>query len=67
MDDTNINSDDQVPIVNQPEKTTYNGLLDPRGPYLKWFAVFFMCFLSFGKIISILFLIFIHNYAYFSS
>jgi hypothetical protein len=26
-----------------------NKLLDPRGRYLRWIALFFMCFLLFGK------------------
>jgi hypothetical protein len=31
------------------DETLNNKLLDPRGRYLCWIAVFFMCFLLFGK------------------
>lgn len=31
------------------DTTVRRGILDPRGPYLKWLALFFMCFLSFGS------------------
>ena len=42
-------NDENTPLVRQQGTTTHTGLLDPRGPYVKWIAVFFMCFLSFGK------------------
>ncbi|CAF0894574.1 unnamed protein product [Rotaria sordida] len=41
--------DEQTQLVNRQGTRTYHGLLDPRGPYLRWVAVFFMCFLSFGS------------------
>ncbi len=43
-------NNENTPLVQSQSTTTYHGLLDPRRPYLKWIAVFFMCFLSFGKI-----------------
>ncbi len=50
MEDWNSVNNERTPLVNpQTTTTSYNVLLDPRRPYLKWFAVFFMCFLSFGK------------------
>ncbi|CAF0855017.1 unnamed protein product [Adineta ricciae] len=45
-DSTAINSE-RDRLVTTPASTT--GVLNPRGPYLKWVAVFFMCFLSFGS------------------
>jgi len=51
MEDWNSANNENTPLVHpQSTTTTYHGLLDPRRPYLKWIAVFFMCFLSFGKI-----------------
>ncbi|CAF4967508.1 unnamed protein product, partial [Rotaria socialis] len=45
-----VNDDnEQIILVPRQETTSYHGLLDPRRPYLKWIAVFFMCFLSFGS------------------
>jgi MFS family permease len=49
MEDWNSANNENTPLVNPASTTTHNGLLDPRGPYLKWIAVFFMCFLSFGS------------------
>ena len=50
MSETENTDDETRPLVegNVP-KTEHRGLLNPRGPYLRWIAVFFMCFLSFGK------------------
>ncbi|CAF1059338.1 unnamed protein product [Adineta ricciae] len=45
-DSTAINSE-RDRLVTTPASAT--GILNPRGPYLKWVAVFFMCFLSFGS------------------
>ena len=49
MDDRYATNDENTPIVTTTSTTPRAGLLDPRGPYLRWIAVFFMCFLSFGK------------------
>ncbi len=38
--------DENTPLVVQ---TSNNKLLDPRGRYLRWIALIFMCFLPFGK------------------
>jgi hypothetical protein len=54
MDDSTVINSEIVRLVNRPGTTQYHGILNPRGPYLKWIAVFFMCFLSFGK----------HNFIY---
>lgn len=49
MDEVDTINSERVPIVNRSSTTTETGLLNPRGPYLRWIAVFFMCFLSFGS------------------
>ncbi len=59
VDETAVNNEN-TPLVNSSDTKSYNILLDPREPYLKWIAVFFMCFLSFGimnKLNKILFII----------
>jgi hypothetical protein len=38
--------EDNVLLVSQ---TSNNKLLDPRGRYLRWIALLFMCFLPFDK------------------
>jgi len=62
MEDSNAINSEHNRLVNRQE-TTHHGLLNPRGPYLKWIAVFFMCFLSFGK--TILFLMEIYLFILF--
>lgn len=52
MEDRNPSDDENTPLVASTGTTPRAGLLDPRGPYLRWIAVFFMCFLSFGKKIA---------------
>ena len=52
MEDWTSSNNENTPLVVPSEQTPRHGLLDPRGPYLRWIAVFFMCFLSFGKKIS---------------
>jgi hypothetical protein len=52
MEDWNSANNEDTPLVNPTTTIKHNGLFDPRGPYLKWIAVFFMCFLSFGKTIN---------------
>jgi hypothetical protein len=53
MEDWNTANNENTPLVAPSNtSTTHKGLLDPRGPYLKWIAVFFMCFLSFGMKIN---------------
>lgn len=41
-----ISSADQTQDVKEKPR----GLLNPEGPYLRWIAVVFMCFLSFGEL-----------------
>jgi hypothetical protein len=48
-DSVTINSENNRLVNRQDTAPVHTGLLNPRGPYLKWIAVFFMCFLSFGK------------------
>ena len=48
-DSVAINNENNRLVNRTTTPTTHSGLLNPRGPYLKWIAVFFMCFLSFGK------------------
>jgi hypothetical protein len=50
MDEADTVNSEIVRLVDQRAAAgSHRGLLDPRGPYLRWIAVFFMCFLSFGK------------------
>ncbi len=50
MEDSNTINTENSPLVSQPRSSSRpNVLFDPRGPYVRWIAVFFMCFLSFGK------------------
>lgn len=49
MDEVDAINDERNPIVDREREAAQKGLLNPRGPYLRWIAVFFMCFLSFGK------------------
>jgi hypothetical protein len=51
MEDSNTINNENIRLVSPQTTPSYHSLLDPRRPYLKWIAVFFMCFLSFGKII----------------
>ena len=44
-DSVTVNGENNPLVTRQ----VHTGLLNPRGPYLRWIAVFFMCFLSFGK------------------
>lgn len=50
MEDSSTINNENSRLIQSQTATKHNGLLDPRGPYLRWIAVFFMCFLSFGKI-----------------
>ncbi|UJR07131.1 hypothetical protein I4U23_011419 [Adineta vaga] len=50
MYDGTSNNSEHAPLIRRSssEKTYNHGLLNPRGPYLKWIALFFMCFISLG-------------------
>ena len=52
MDESNTINSEHTRLVRRTDAETaasQKGLLNPRGPYLRWIAVFFMCFLSFGE------------------
>ena len=44
-------NDETVGLVSVT--TGRRGILDPRGPYMNWIALFLMCFLSFGMKIEL--------------
>lgn len=50
MNEVDSISNERAPIVDRSSTTVEKGILNPRGPYLRWIAVFFMCFLSFGNL-----------------
>lgn len=52
MESSTEANNENTPLVGVINEPFGNRLLDPRGPYLRWIAVFFMCFLSFGKKIA---------------